>query len=179
MSRTDLQVNFRIPAELKTDLEQAAKESGRSLTAEIVARLNLSLLADGKNGEELFAADKAKEYASIARMSLPAVVRERIRVAINQSIVRGLNSADVSLSDLGLESLPSEYLAKIQIELSQELDEAGYSFEWDGGESIWITYGDDESIPDAPEIEMPSITKRDNETLEPPRRLIVNHKRKA
>jgi len=170
MSRTDLQVNFRIPAELKSFLEQAAKESGRSLTAEIVARLNLSILADGKNGEELFTADKAKEYASIARKSLPAVVRERIRIAINKSILRGLSSADVSLSDLGLESLPSEELAKIQIELSQELNDAGYSFEWDGGESIWITYGDPEPTSEMPEV---SVTLKTHEAapLAPPRRI--------
>jgi hypothetical protein len=170
MSRTDLQVNFRIPAELKTFLEQAAKESGRSLTAEIVARLNLSILADGKNGEELFTADMAKEYASIARKSLPAVVRERIRIAINRSILRGLGSADVSLSDLGLESLPYEELAKIQIELSQELHDAGYGFEWDGGESIWITYGDLELTSEIPEV---SVTRKtqESESLSPPRRI--------
>jgi hypothetical protein len=177
MSRTDLQVNFRMPAELKAELERAAKESGRSLTAEVVARLDLSLLADGKSPEALFTADEAKTYASVARKSIPAIVRERIRVSINRSIIRGLNAAEVQLRDLGLESLPSEELAKIQFELSHELNEAGYKFEWDGGDSIWITYGDDESAPADPDIEIP--TKRDIETLEAPRRLIVNRKRKA
>ncbi|ASL26230.1 Arc family DNA-binding protein [Azotobacter chroococcum] len=42
MSRTDLQVNFRMPAELKARLEQAAKENHRSVTAELVARLEES-----------------------------------------------------------------------------------------------------------------------------------------
>ena len=104
-------------------------------------------------------------------------MRERIRVSINRSIVRGLNGAEVQLRDLGLESLPSEDLAKIQFELSHELNEAGYRFEWDGGDSIWISYGDDESAPDVPNVEI--STKRDTEPLEAPRRLIVNHKRKA
>lgn len=166
-----------MPAELKAELERAAKESGRSLTAEVVARLDLSLLADGKSPEVLFSADEAKTYASVARKSIPAIVRERIRVSINRSIIRGLNAAEVPLSDLGLESLPSEELAKIQFELSHELNEAGYKFEWDGGDSIWITYGDDESAPAAPDIEI--STKRDIEHLEAPRRLIVNRKRKA
>lgn len=40
-----VQVNFRMPAELKDKLEAAAKESGRSTTAEIVARLEESLNA--------------------------------------------------------------------------------------------------------------------------------------
>lgn len=43
MARTDLQVNFRMPAELKAKLEQAAKESGRSITSELVHRIEKSL----------------------------------------------------------------------------------------------------------------------------------------
>lgn len=39
MTKTDLQVNFRMPADLKAKLEGAAKENHRSLTAEVVARL--------------------------------------------------------------------------------------------------------------------------------------------
>jgi hypothetical protein len=42
MSRTDPQVNFRIPAELKEKLEAAAAENKRSVTAELVARLQES-----------------------------------------------------------------------------------------------------------------------------------------
>ncbi len=37
-----VQVNFRMPADLKAALERAAEESRRSLTAEIVARLEAS-----------------------------------------------------------------------------------------------------------------------------------------
>lgn len=39
MARTDPQVNFRIPAELKDKLDNAAKENGRTLTAELILRL--------------------------------------------------------------------------------------------------------------------------------------------
>src|SRR3990167_2912893 len=42
MTRSDLQVNFRMPASLKAALESAAKENHRSLTAELVARLEAS-----------------------------------------------------------------------------------------------------------------------------------------
>lgn len=42
MARTDPQLNFRCPAELKDRLEAAAEASGRSLTQEIVARLATS-----------------------------------------------------------------------------------------------------------------------------------------
>ncbi|AZD07572.1 hypothetical protein C4K26_2169 [Pseudomonas chlororaphis] len=43
MSRIDLQVNFRMPASLKDELEALAKRNRRSLTAEIVARLERSV----------------------------------------------------------------------------------------------------------------------------------------
>ena len=43
MARHDPQVNFRIPAELKERLELAAKENNRSLTAELINRLDESL----------------------------------------------------------------------------------------------------------------------------------------
>ncbi|WP_456282740.1 Arc family DNA-binding protein [Cupriavidus sp. JZ107] len=39
MARTDPQVNLRMPADLKERLEVTARENNRSLTAEIVARL--------------------------------------------------------------------------------------------------------------------------------------------
>lgn len=43
MSDEILQVNFRMPASLKNRLEEAAKVTGRSLTSEIVTRLEDSL----------------------------------------------------------------------------------------------------------------------------------------
>lgn len=42
MARTDPQVNFRIPADLKDRIEQAAIENGRSITGELVTRLEES-----------------------------------------------------------------------------------------------------------------------------------------
>ncbi len=42
MARTDPQVNFRMPADLKERLENAAKKHGRSVTQEIIQRLEHS-----------------------------------------------------------------------------------------------------------------------------------------
>jgi len=47
MARNEPQMNFRIPADLKARLEAAAQESGRSLTAEMVLRLQASLAGGG------------------------------------------------------------------------------------------------------------------------------------
>lgn len=46
MARTDPQVNFRIPAELKDKLDQAAKGNGRTLTAELILRLEMTFEQD-------------------------------------------------------------------------------------------------------------------------------------
>lgn len=46
MARNDPQVNFRIPADLKDRLETAALASGRTLTAEVVSRLQGSFQGD-------------------------------------------------------------------------------------------------------------------------------------
>lgn len=47
MARTDPQFNLRIPVDLKAKVEEAAKESGRSATAEILARLEASFSRSG------------------------------------------------------------------------------------------------------------------------------------
>ncbi|CDG88424.1 Arc family DNA-binding protein [Xenorhabdus bovienii] len=46
MSREDPQLRVRIPAELKEILEQRAKENRRTLTAEIVSRLEATTVQD-------------------------------------------------------------------------------------------------------------------------------------
>ncbi len=49
MARNEPQVNFRIPAELKEALEKSAKESGRSITKELVLRLERTFEEDKGN----------------------------------------------------------------------------------------------------------------------------------
>ena len=46
MARTDPQFNVRMPADLKEKIEEAAKENGRSMNAEIVYRLHRSIEED-------------------------------------------------------------------------------------------------------------------------------------
>ena len=53
MARTDPQVNFRIPAELKDKLDNAAKENGRTLTAELILRLEMTIEQDDQVSELL------------------------------------------------------------------------------------------------------------------------------
>lgn len=51
MARTDPQVNFRIPAELKDKLDNAAKENGRTITAELILRLEMTFEQDDQVSE--------------------------------------------------------------------------------------------------------------------------------
>lgn len=46
MARTDPQLNIRIPSDLKDRLEEAATASGRSVTAELIHRIEESLHGD-------------------------------------------------------------------------------------------------------------------------------------
>ncbi|WP_176307980.1 Arc family DNA-binding protein [Burkholderia ambifaria] len=50
MARDDPQINLRIPLELKERLDAASARKRRSLTAEVVARLEASFLSDDESG---------------------------------------------------------------------------------------------------------------------------------
>lgn len=55
MARTDPQFNLRVPAELKQQVEEAAKLSGRSINAEAVYRLEQSFQNINKSLDDLSA----------------------------------------------------------------------------------------------------------------------------
>lgn len=48
MARNDPQVNFRIPIELKEKLDNSARENGRTITAELILRLEMTFEQDDK-----------------------------------------------------------------------------------------------------------------------------------
>lgn len=140
MSKEELQVNFRMPASLKAELERAAKESGRSLTAEVVARLNLSMLIEDDSGESLIPAKQAQEMSAIARQSIPATMKKRILQAINQAVAMGHGSAKADFTDLQLDSIPQADMDQLFEAFSEMLSDAGYRYEWDGPENLWIDF---------------------------------------
>lgn len=55
MARQDPQVNFRIPADLKARLEEAAQRNNRTITAELVSRLERTFATEqmGLRGDAL------------------------------------------------------------------------------------------------------------------------------
>ena len=61
MARTDPQVNFRIPAELKDKLDSAAKDNGRTLTAELILRLEMTFEQDNQVKDLIERIEKLEE----------------------------------------------------------------------------------------------------------------------
>lgn len=87
MARTDPQLNFRIPAELKERLEAAAVENKRTLTAELVARLEQSLSqGDEKTPalEDLSAALDAKLGVLRSGLGIAKVATKFLEVEVPQ-----------------------------------------------------------------------------------------------
>lgn len=139
MSREDSQFKLRMPADLREAIELAAKEEKRSLNAEIVARLELTALKQAI-GSGLPLAAKARELSAAFRKSIPAEIKTRAVESINHAILHGLTSAHVELRDMELDSLPQGEADSLRGSLSEMFLDAGYEIEWDGLESLWVTF---------------------------------------
>jgi hypothetical protein len=131
MSREDPQFKLRMPAELRAQAEQAAKNSGRSLNAELVARIQSSLITES-NAEALIPAARARELALMARAGIPDEIRKRVIESVGRAIRLGHSSAVVSLSDLQMDiGIPDEELDELNNKILEELAQAGYKANWD------------------------------------------------
>jgi hypothetical protein len=139
MSRTDPQFNLRIPEALRDQVMAAAKESGRSATAEILSRLELSFLGESAS-DELIPAKKAQQMSAIARQSIPATMKSRILQAINQAVAMGHGSAKADFTDLQLDSIPQANMDELFEAFGEMLSDAGYHYEWDGPDNLWIDF---------------------------------------
>lgn len=128
-----------MPADLRTRVEDAARASGRSLNAELVARLESSLL--DSPSDNLIPAHRARELSLIARSAFPAEIRRRIINSINKAISLGHSYVNVDLKDLALDgAMSDEELDNITNEITKELSDAGYRVEWDGCAWVWISF---------------------------------------
>lgn len=87
MSKKDVQVNFRMPEALKAELEIASKANNRSLTAEIVSRLEYTLTRDRVNRRM----DKLREPEHVA----PAAELKRIMQETMEKFVQELEDRGV------------------------------------------------------------------------------------
>lgn len=138
---THIQYKLRMPPELRDKLKEACGNSHRSMNAEIVARLDESFSHEALV-DELIPASKAKELSASARGGIDGIMRKRVLRGISQAVAMGHSSADVSFSDMTLDSLPGADQAALLDGLSGWLEEAGYRVEWDGVDSVLIIFDD-------------------------------------
>jgi acetylglutamate kinase len=129
-----------MPLELRAQAEQAAKNAGRSMNAELIARIEKSFLGNGPQ-EELIPAKRAKELALMAREGIPGEIRRRVIEAIERAIRLGHSQTSAGLGDLQLDSgIPDSELNELQSNIVSELENAGYKVDWDDITSIWIEF---------------------------------------
>ncbi|MFV1944148.1 Arc family DNA-binding protein [Pseudomonas luteola] len=119
---------LRLPRELHNRVHEAAKNSGRSMNAEIVSRLQESF-AEPLPNSVLIPASKAKVIAANARKKLSVVLRSEILSDLNGAISSGLNSVEVDLSHTGISDMNEDELTDVFSDIQKELAEAGYASE--------------------------------------------------
>ena len=77
MARNDPQVNFRIPAELNELLKEAAANNNRTITAELVNRLEKSFAEGGNAESTLYLRRNLAEYRQFWSEILDLLAREQ------------------------------------------------------------------------------------------------------
>lgn len=137
MSRSHPQVNFRIPPDLKDSLEKAAEENKRSITAELVARLEESFQGQIDH-EQLLTAEQARAAAAAARKNVLAAVRQEVLRQLNQAISYGASSAYVELTEFPILNDVDDAADIVKDAIGDELQAAGYRFKWDGYDCLEI-----------------------------------------
>lgn len=140
MSREDPQFKLRMPQSLRGQAELAARAAGRSLNAELVARLEASFLGESAV-ETLMPAARAKELALMSRDAIPGEVRRRAIESISRAVKLGHCEAVVSLNDLHLGfGIPDKDLDALFADVLSELEQAGYKVKFDDISSLWIQF---------------------------------------
>lgn len=141
MSREDSQFKLRMPADLRERIEESAKEAKRSLNAEIVARLEGSLM-DKLPPQTLIPATKAKELASASRQKISSVIKTRVAESVSRAIKFGHASTEIEVRDLELEFLSDKAFEDLAMSISRYLEDAGYVVEWDGPLYLSVSFED-------------------------------------
>lgn len=140
MSREDPQFKLRMPPELRTLADHAAKAAGRSLNAELVARIEASFISDSET-ERLLPAKRARELSLMARAEIPKEIRRRAISAIGKAVRLGHSEAIASLDDLDLDAgIPDGELEGLVSEVVEELERSGYKVKWDDITTLWIEF---------------------------------------
>lgn len=99
MAKDFSQVNFRMPTELKEKLEEASKVNERSLTSELVSRLEDSFKIDGKQPIYL-PESNAKDLNALITLSLGSIIRNLLLNGVHIDVVRKSFPSDEVFQEL-------------------------------------------------------------------------------
>lgn len=125
MSREDPQLRIRLPVELKEKIEESAKSNGRSMNAEIVQRLESSILSEISH-DKLISAQDAIQIAISAKDHLSKIILERTFSEINKKIRLGHTTFCIVLDDLELDELEEDDFYSVFKLAFLRLKELGY-----------------------------------------------------
>lgn len=129
---------LRMTPELREAIEKSAQDSKRSVNAEIVTRLELSLIADDRSTQFL-SAEKARELVALAEGNLTKKIHDSIQRSIAMSAVEGRARIMVPLSQFNLDPDDQAHLDTLR-SVIQRLEDAGYSVEISGLDHITISF---------------------------------------
>lgn len=100
MARTDPQLNFRIPADLKARLEAAAEKNQRTLTGELVARLEASFKTFVDVGVEQESEPETLTIKETSRWPWPAEVIARFEEKLERIEKAVTGSAHIEMQPM-------------------------------------------------------------------------------
>lgn len=110
MAQDYSQVNFRIPTKLKEKIEEASIINNRSITSELVSRLEDSFQIDGKQPIYL-PESSAKDLNALITLSLGSIIKNLLLNGVPLEIVRkSFQSDDVfqGLVDIFMDTKTSD-----------------------------------------------------------------------
>lgn len=136
MSREDPQLRIRLPYELKEKIEGSAKANNRSMNAEIVQRLESSLLNEIQD-DEVISAQDAIQIVNKAKDELSGIIFKRTFEEINRKIRIGHSTFHIELNDLDLEGLSDDDFLSVFEKTFTRLKDLGYEI-W---EKTWDVTG--------------------------------------
>jgi len=128
------QMKLRLNPELKELIEKLSKETGRSMNAEIVHRLEVSLTGDVAPNK-LLMPDEAKAIAKLARDNLYNVLFNQCVIEINAAARSGSVMVFVDVADTVGENFyddGSKICTEVVNPVIDKLKEIGYKVEVDG-----------------------------------------------
>ncbi|MEZ8503446.1 Arc family DNA-binding protein [Vibrio splendidus] len=126
MSRDIAPFGLRMQSELKEKLEILAKESKRSLNAEITSRLESTV----SQANELFLpAEEAKLLAIESQGRIKERILKKTFSDIHMGIEKGLDRVFVDLDDFNLDEMDESTFDELLTPTEVKLKELGYKFE--------------------------------------------------